>query len=73
MNQVIIHCKPEILSTALDLGLECNYSPRFGNEEIDVLVNDGEYDSNHYLKDPDEQLCDHYGIDYDLVNCIELA
>ena len=44
-----------------------------GNGEIDVTVPDVDYDNNHPIVDPDEQLCDHYGIDYDQVNCIEAA
>ena len=44
-----------------------------GNGEIDVTVPDVDYDPNHSHIDPDEQLCYEYGIDYDLVNCIELA
>ena len=47
------------------------------NTELDVFVPDVEYlDGNHPSKngiweDPDVQLCNHYGIDYELVNCIE--
>tara|TARA_R100000781_G_C4047038_1_gene116090 strand:- start:312 stop:515 length:204 start_codon:yes stop_codon:yes gene_type:complete len=41
--------------------------------EIDVIVPDVEYVvENGYYQDPDEQLCEHYGINYDLVNMIEL-
>ncbi len=52
-------------------GLEWQYSKQFGGEEIDVIVNDVEFDS--LTDDPDVLLCDHYGLDYDQVNCIELA
>ena len=52
-------------------GLEWQYSKQFGGEEIDVIVNDVEFDS--LTDDPDVLLCDHYGIDYNLVNCIEAA
>ena len=41
--------------------------------EIDVTVKDIAYDPDHYYTDPDEQLCDHYDIDYTFVNCIEAA
>ena len=44
-----------------------------GNGEYDVTVTDVDYDPDHYYVDPDEQLCDYYMIDYDLVNCIEAA
>ena len=41
--------------------------------EFDVILPNIDYDPDHYLVDPDEQFCAHYGIDYDQVNCIELA
>ena len=69
MNQVLIHCKPEYLNEVKDLGLNYIHAP---NGEIDVTVSDIEYDSNHYIVDPDEQLCYLYKIDYDQVNCMEL-
>ncbi len=69
MNQIIIHCK----ESAYDLIKDLELYHTFGNGEIDVMVPDFEYDPNHAIIDPDEQLCDHYGIDYDQVNCIELA
>ena len=41
-------------------------------EELDVIVDDQPYQViDGYYQDPDEQLCEHYGINYDLVNCIE--
>ncbi len=69
MNQVVIHCKDSYLDQLLDLNL-----PFFEtNDEFDVYVNDIDYDPNHHIVDPDEQLCEHYGIDYNQVNCIELV
>tara|TARA_R100000700_G_scaffold38835_1_gene50703 strand:+ start:120 stop:326 length:207 start_codon:yes stop_codon:yes gene_type:complete len=66
-QQVVLHCKPEILenrellnssdlliSNVTDLG------------EIDIYVNDLDTID-------DEELCLNYGINYDLVNCVELA
>ena len=51
------------------LGLEYKQN----DNELDVIVDDVPYEIvNGYYQDPDEQLCEHYGIDYDLVNCIEL-
>ena len=42
------------------------------DNELDVIVEDIPYEVfGGYYQDPDEQLCEHYGIDYDLVNCIE--
>ena len=69
MKQVLIHCKPEYLSQIKELGLYYTHSQ---NDEIDVIVPDIDYDPNNYIVDPDEQLCEHYGIDYDFVNDIEL-
>ncbi len=40
--------------------------------EVDIYVDDVEYKvTDGYYQDPDQQLCEHYGIDYDQVNCIE--
>ena len=43
------------------------------DDELDVIVSDVPYEiMDGTYQDPDEQLCEHYGINYDLVNCIEL-
>ena len=73
MKQVVIHMKDSALDNIKELGFEWDYSQQFGDNEIDVVVNDVDYDPSHCYKDPDEQLCDHYGIDYNQVNCIELV
>ena len=70
MNQVLIHCKPEYLPEVKRLGLSYIHSQ---HDEIDVTVPDIDYDPNNYIVDPDEQLCDHYEIDYDQVNMMELV
>ena len=69
MNQVVIHCQPSLTQDLQSLGLEFNFSKEFGAEELDVIVNDVEFDS--LTEDPDVLLCDYYGIDYDQVYCIE--
>ena len=69
MKQVIIHCRTSYEDVLDELKLNYNYN----DGELDVIVTDVDYDPDHYLVDPDEQLCDYYGIDYDQVNCIELA
>ena len=69
MNQVVIHCQPSLTQDLQSLGLEFNFSKEFGAEELDVIVNDVEFDS--LTEDPDVLLCEHYGIDYDQVNMIE--
>ena len=52
--------------------LELEYTS-FDNE-LDVIVDDVPYTiEDGIYQDPDEQLCEHYNIDYDLVNCIEVA
>ena len=41
-------------------------------KELHAIVDDLEYEIiNGIYQDPDEQLCEHYGIDYDQVNCIK--
>mgnify|MGYP003144066016 CR=1 FL=1 len=69
-NQVLIHCKLDALTHLQSLGL--NYQESDG--ELDVIVDDVPYQvQGGYYQDPDEQLCEHYGLDYNLVNCIELV
>ena len=59
---------PSSLNHLKDLGLK--YIPNDG--ELDVIVDDVPYTVHDGIyQDPDEQLCEHYGINYDLVNCIE--
>ena len=67
-SPVIVHMKPEALNDIKELGLGYEVNSL---DEIDVIVSNIDYDPNHYLVDPDEQLCHYYEIDYDLVNCIE--
>jgi len=44
------------------------------NNELEVIVDNIPYTiKDGIYQDPDVQLCEHYGIDYDLVGCIELA
>ena len=77
MNQIVIHCHPTLLETIKNLGYDWSFSQQFKEREIDVFVDNIEYkDGNHpdmngYWEDPDIQLCNHYGIDYDQVNCLE--
>ena len=73
-TSVLIHCKPNYLDEIKELGLNWSYSNRFGKDEIDVIVDDVPYELvDGTYQDPDEQLCEHYELDYDLINCIELA
>ena len=60
MSKVLIHCKPSLLQTVAQFGYEWHLN----NNEVDVIVND--------IQDlEDDELCNHYGLDYDQVNCIE--
>ena len=72
MKQIIIHCKPNALNDIKELGLTYTINTKLN--EIDVVVDEIEYDPSHSHVDPDEQLCDYYEIDYDTqFNCVELA
>ena len=69
-QQVIIHCKPSLQPSLFKLGLDYEYNCG----EYDVIVNNVPYTvTDGIYQDPDEQLCEHYGIDYSQVNCIEAA
>ena len=72
-SSVVIHCQPSLLEDIKDQGYLWSYSKQFGTEEIDVIVDDipGDITDEGYYQDPDVEICDHYGINYDLINCIE--
>ena len=68
-----IHCKPSLLSTIKELGLDWCYSPITNLDEIDVIIpytSEVESINDKYLDD--EEFVNHFGLDYDQVNCIEL-
>ena len=66
--KALIHFKESARMHLKDLGL--NYTK--SDNELDVIVDDVPYEVRDGIyQDPDEQLCEHYGIDYDQVNCIE--
>ena len=67
-HPVIIHMKESARDLLTDLGLFYDEH----DNELDVIVDDVPYTiENGIYQDPDEQLCEHYNIDYNLVNCIE--
>jgi hypothetical protein len=70
MKQILIHCKPSYLNEIKDLGLNYTHSTQW--DEIDIIVPYIETDDYDTTYDPDEQICDHYGVDYGQVNCMEL-
>ena len=72
-TQAVIHCKPQILDNE-ELINNSNLLVADVNDygEVDIYVDDQPYQVvDGIYQDPDEQLCEHYGIDYNLVNCIE--
>ena len=71
-NYVLIHCQPTLADYLTKNAFNWSYSEQHGYDEIDVLVFDIPYEClDGTYQDPDEQLCEHYGIDYNQVNCIE--
>ena len=73
-SSVLLHCQPTLLDFIIDNNFKWTYSPdkNIGNDEIDVVVDDIPYEVlDGTYQDPDVQLCEHYGIDYNQVNCIE--
>ena len=71
----IIHCTPTIFMTD---AVNHKYITVIDNikdyGEVDLIVEDIPYEIiDGTYQDPDEQLCEFYGIDYNLVNCIEAA
>ena len=66
--KALIHFKDYANKHLDNLGLKYQYN----QGELDVIVDDVPYTVRDGIyQDPDEQLCEHYGIDYSLVNCIE--
>ena len=71
-NYAVIHCQPSLLNSIKENNMSWTYSQQFGKDEIDVVVDDIPYEIlDGTYQDPDVQLCEHYGINYDLVNCVE--
>ena len=66
--KALIHFKDHAYQHLEDIGLKYQYN----KGELDVIVDDQPYQViDGIYQDPDEQLCEYYGIDYDLVNSIE--
>ena len=71
-NYAVIRCQPSLLDSIKENNMSWKYSQQFGKDEIDVIVDDIPYEIiDGVYQDPDEQLCEHYGLDYEQVNCIE--
>ena len=73
MQNIIIHCQDSMLETIKQLKLNWCYSSNPKLNEIDVIIPytiEAE-DINNSISD-DAEFVEHYGLDYDQVNCIEL-
>ena len=71
MSSVVLHCKPAILDE--DIINLPHVEVQHNDGEVDLIVDDVPYEIvDGTYQDPDEQLCEFYNINYDLVNCIEL-
>ena len=67
-SKVLIHCQPEYNSSLKELGIKFIDNV----DELTAIVDDISYEVvDGIYQDPDVQLVEHYGIDYDYVNCIE--
>ena len=63
-KQIVIHCQPTLLETIKNKKYSWRFSEQFKEDEIDVIVNDIE-------ELEDDEVCEHYGLNYNQVNCIE--
>lgn len=72
MRNILIHCKPSLLDQIKEMGLYYTHS---NNGEVDVIVPDIDTPDtiDGVYIDPDQYLCDFYELDYDQVNCVEVA
>ena len=70
---ITIHCKPSLLSTIKQLDLDWCYSPQHNLDEIDVIIPyTSEVESINDQYDNDAEFVNHFGLDYEQVNCIQL-
>ena len=77
LNQLVaVHCKPSMLPLIEELGYMWNYSKQFGSDEVDLILSDVEtkcLQPDGSMIDPDVLFCEHYGLDYEQINSIELV
>ena len=69
MQNIIIHCKPSMLPTVQRLNL--NYVDNYGEYSVIIPYTSDVEDVNNSTND-DEEFVNHFGLDYEQVNCIEL-
>ena len=66
--QVLFHFKPSYQNILDKKGIRYQEI----DNELDVILPDVPYTVEDGLyEDPDVQICNHYGFDYDQINCIE--
>ena len=73
MSFVLLHCQPSLKEWLIDNNIPFRYSAQHGNNELDAIVEDIDYDPDHSIIDPDKQFCYELGIDYNQLNCIEAS
>ena len=69
MQNVIIHCKPSLLSTIKELDLD--YQELYDEVDVSIPYTYDVMKLNNSTED-DEEFASHFGLDYDQINCIEL-
>ena len=70
MQNIIIHCKPSLLPTIKELSLD--YIDQFDEVDVTIPYTFDVEDVNNSTNDDDE-FVSHFGLDYEQVNCVELA
>ena len=71
MSFVLLHCQPSMKDSLIENNIPFRNSPVHGDNELDAIVLDVDYNPEGLVSDPDEQLCEHYSLDYQQINCIE--
>ena len=69
MQNIIIHCQPSLLETVQQLNLTYNDY----HDEVDVILpytKEVEDVNNKYIDEA--EFVNHFGLDYNQINCIEL-
>ena len=69
MRNIIIHCKPSLLSTIKDLDLD--YEELVNEVDVTIPYTLDVMNINNSTND-DAEFVNHFGLDYDQINMIEL-
>ena len=70
MRNITIYCKPSLLETVKQLNV--TYHDYLDEVEV-ILPYTKEVEDINNKYDDDAEFCNYFGIDFDQVNCIELA